>query len=198
MSRPELNEKISKDDFVSFYWLKEELIAFCRMHGIKTTGGKAEIARKIEDFLTTGTLPLSVKPAYKSASSSFDWNTAALTPETVITTDYRNTENVRNFMVANAGRSFRFTVDFMKWLKENPGKTLFDALEEWRRQNALKKQKRHITEIGPQFEYNRYLRAFLADNPTMTTQDAIRFWKLKKALRGNREYAKSDLALVGC
>jgi hypothetical protein len=138
---------------------------------------------------------VSAQRANRSEGSGFDWNTSSLALETVITKNYRNTENVRKFMVAQAGKSFRFTVGLMNWLKDNTGKTLSDALEEWRRQQAFKKQKRQVTEIGPQFEYNRYMRAFLADNPDMTTKDAIRFWKLKKQLPGSRGYAKSDLDL---
>ena len=50
----------------------------------------------------------------------------------------------------------------MKWIKENVGKTLGDAIIEWNRINELKKDKNYVSEIDPQFEYNRYMRAFLA------------------------------------
>ncbi len=46
-SRPNLNKEISVKDFKDFYWLKEELLAFSRTEGLKTTGGKIEISERI-------------------------------------------------------------------------------------------------------------------------------------------------------
>ncbi len=40
MNRPALNNKISAKDFKEFYWLKEELIIFCKANGINRNGGK--------------------------------------------------------------------------------------------------------------------------------------------------------------
>ena len=48
----------------------------------------------------------------------------------------------------------------MKWMKENIGKTLDDAITEWKRIEELKKDHNYVSEINPQFEYNRYMRAF--------------------------------------
>jgi len=52
--RPELNLSISPKDFQDFYWLKKELVNFCRKEGLKTTGSKIEIAERIENYLKTG------------------------------------------------------------------------------------------------------------------------------------------------
>lgn len=84
----------------------------------------------------------------------------------------------------------------MNWIKANVGKTLNDAVEEWKKINDLKKDKNYQTEIAPQFEYNRYMRAFLADNPALTTKDAMEYWKLKKAQRGSNAYEREDLKLI--
>ena len=51
MKRPELNDKISVTDFQEFYWLKNELIVFCKSNGISTIGGKQELADRIIAFL---------------------------------------------------------------------------------------------------------------------------------------------------
>lgn len=45
--RPDLNKEISIADFQDFYWLKEELVKFCRVEGLKTTGGKIEISQEL-------------------------------------------------------------------------------------------------------------------------------------------------------
>ena len=195
MSRPELNDKISIDAFISFYWLKEELTAFCKIKGINATGSKVELAERIESFLSTGKIPVPANTKTNKPISTFNWNTAVLSLNTTLTDNYKSTENVRAFLTSQVGKHFHFTVDFMTWAKQNKGKTLADAINEWNRQYNLKKDKNYKSEIAPQFEYNRYMRAFLADNPDKTTKDAMMFWKLKSALRGNNEYAKSDLLL---
>ena len=195
MNRPELTEKLSLEDFTGFYWLEQELTAFCRIIGINSTGGKIEIANRIKTFLETGDVSNLKTGINKQATSNFDWNKELLSLNTVITDNYKSTENVRTFFVTHIGSHFRFTVDFMKWAKQNEGKTLAEAIAEWNRQKDIKKDKSFKTDIAPQFEYNRYMRAFLADNPGKTTKDAMKFWKLKRALRGDNNYSKSDLLL---
>lgn len=195
MQRPTLNKNISLTDFNEFYWLKEELVAFCRTEGISTAGGKLELAERIQTYLSTGTI---VKPEtiIKKSHSTFDWKTEPLTPSTIITDSYRNSENVRAFFLTEIDSHFSFNVKFMNWMKQATGKTLQDAVDEWKKINDLKKDKNYLTEIAPQFEYNRYIRAFLADNPALTTKDAMKYWKLKKAQRGTNEYEPEDLKLI--
>lgn len=195
MQRPTLNKYISLTDFNDFYWLKEELVAFCRNEGISTVGGKLELVERIQTYLSTGTI---VKPEtiIKKSHSTFDWKTEPLTPSTIITDSYRNSENVRAFFLAEIGSHFSFNVKFMNWMKQATGKTLQDAVDEWKKINDLKKDKNYLIEIAPQFEYNRYIRAFLADNPALTTKDAMKYWKLKKAQRGSNAYERADLKLV--
>lgn len=52
--RPELNEVRTSAEFRAFYYLKEELTAFCRERGIPSSGGKPEIAARIAHYLDTG------------------------------------------------------------------------------------------------------------------------------------------------
>ncbi|MBY0435599.1 MAG: SAP domain-containing protein [Cyclobacteriaceae bacterium] len=195
MNRPSLTNKISAQDFKDFYWLKEELIAFCKKNGINSSGGKIEIAKRISLFLSTGTITKQSTHAIKKATSKFDWTNERLTLETAINDNYKNSENVRLFFSKEIGSHFHFTVAFMKWARENVGKTLRDAVEEWKRLHELKKDKSFKTEIAPQFEYNRYMRNFLEDNPDKTSKDAMKYWKRKRATRGSKEYSKSDLDL---
>ena len=54
MTRPTLTEHTSIDDFASFYWLKEELVAFCRAQGLSTLGSKQDLSARIRQFLETG------------------------------------------------------------------------------------------------------------------------------------------------
>ena len=195
MNRPELNDTISPQDFKDFYWLKEELVTFCKTKGISSSGGKIEIADRISRFLETGQIVKNSDRQTKKAVSKFDWNKETLTTETILTDNYKNSENVRLFFTQQIGSHFHFTVDFMKWIKQNSGQILNDAIIEWHRLYALKKDPNFKTDIAPQFEYNRYMRAFLADNPDKTSKDAMKYWQLKRATRGDKTYNKSDLTL---
>lgn len=192
MKRPILNKHISLADFREFYWLKEELVAFCKELKIPSNASKIELTNRIVSFLENGYYQ-EVKKNILTPKSTFDWSSNTLLPSTLITDNYKNTENVRLFFEEQIGKKFHFSVIFMNWMKGNVGKTLADACEEWKRQLEAKKTVK--TEIAPQFEYNRYMRDFLADNPTLGSKDAMNFWKLKRALRGTNEYQKSDLDL---
>ncbi|MDZ4672236.1 MAG: SAP domain-containing protein, partial [Phototrophicales bacterium] len=55
--RPELTKNLSPENFRAFYWLKEELVAFCREHQISTAGSKIELTDRIIYFLKNGVAP---------------------------------------------------------------------------------------------------------------------------------------------
>ncbi|WP_316830157.1 DUF6434 domain-containing protein [Pedobacter aquatilis] len=64
--------------------------------------------------------------------SKFDWHSAPLTDETLITNNYKNTQNVRRYFYTHFGSGWKNNRFFMAWFKENEGKTLKDAVEEFR------------------------------------------------------------------
>lgn len=193
MKRPNLDKNITLKDFNDFYWSKHELIEFCKSIKIPyTAAGKLEIADRIRYYICTGEI-MEIKTVRKQ--SNFNWNAEKLTCETLITDNYKNGKNVRNFFIQEIGTHFSFNVRFLKWMKENIGRTLGDAVNEWKKINDMKNDKNYTKEISPQFEYNRYIRAFLDDNPNLSTKDAIKYWKIKKSERGTNEYNRKDLEL---
>lgn len=196
-SRPNLNIEISVKDFKDFYWLKEELLEFCRTEGLKTNGGKIEISERIVYYLKTGLTELGqVNKKIKKPKSDFNWQSEKLLLETKITNNYKNTENVRKFFEQEIGKHFKFNVRLMNWMKINSGKTLEEAIEEWKRIKSEKRTTTKPKEIAPQFEYNTYLRDFLVDNPNAKREVGIKLWKIKKSLRGDNKYRRSDLKLL--
>jgi len=194
--KPKLNNKISLQDFKDFYWLKAELVSFCKENNINRSGGKIEITNRIIYFIETGKNLGKTKINAQKSKSNFNWNIEKLSCETVITDNYKNTENVRQFFTVEIGKHFKFNVLFIHWIKQNIGKTLKDAIEEWNRIYILKKDKNYKSEIGIQFEYNTYIRDFLEDNPKMSIRDAKKYWMLKREIRGSMKYTKSDLELI--
>lgn len=54
IDRPKLDKNLDGKTFREFYYLKEELVDFCRRYGLPTSGGKLEITERIANFLDTG------------------------------------------------------------------------------------------------------------------------------------------------
>jgi hypothetical protein len=191
MERPLLDKDLSVEAFNDYYWLKEDLVAFCRIYGINTSGGKMDIEDRIRTLLTTGEIIAKVEN--QKFLSDFDWKKSELTLNTLVTDNYKNTENVRAFMKKHIGEHFKFNVDRMKWMQDNVGKTLGEAIEAWKKIAERKKRLKIVNTIAPQFEYNAYIRDFLADNKDKSIKDAIEYWKIKKSKKGDNRYSREDL-----
>jgi len=183
MIRPILSKDIWPEDFMDFYWLKSDLIVFCRELGISSTGSKQDITKRVYTFLKIWKVETIIR---KNKLSKFDWNTEILSQKTIITDNFRNTYHVRSFMEQEIGKQYRVNIPFLKWTKENIWKTLEDAIEAWKNIIELKKKHTWEKEIGSQFEYNTYIRDFMRDNPHLWRNDAIKFWKIKREQRWNK------------
>jgi hypothetical protein len=66
---------------------------------------------------------------------TFDWHSRPITPDTPVDDHYKNTQNVRRFMLEQCGEAFRFDRDFMAWIKDGASKTMGDVVIEWQRRN---------------------------------------------------------------
>lgn len=186
--RPDLSKSLDSETFQSYYYLKEELVGFCRTMGLPTSGGKIELTKRIARYLETGeiifvgTIPKTKK------------NVSAITESTLIEPDFVCSEKHRVFFKHMIGNSFSFNVAFQKWLKSNAGKTYAQAIEAYDR--ILEEKKKGKTTIDRQFEYNTYIRDFFADNQGQTLEEAIKCWKYKKNLQGHNRYERADLAAL--
>lgn len=185
IDRPILDKNLDSKTFREFYYLKEELVDFCRKYGLPTFGGKLEITERIAHFLDTGEI-FSAKRVQKKAQTITD-----ITEETPIESDFVCSEKHREFFKEHIGNSFSFNVAFQKWLKSNSGKTYADAIAAY--YQILEDKKKGKTKIDKQFEYNTYIRDFFADNQGKSLDEAIKCWKYKKQLQGHNRYEKTDL-----
>lgn len=66
----------------------------------------------------------------------FDWHSGGIARDTPVTPDYRNTQNVRRFMVEQCGASFKFDREFMGWIIDGTPKTMGDVVDEWMRRQS--------------------------------------------------------------
>lgn len=186
--RPELNKSLDGKTFRSFYYLKEELVSFCRENNLPVSGGKTELTERIANFLDTGkVVPASIK---RKATV----NTGTITESIIIEENIVCSEKHRAFFKEKIGKSFSFNVLFQKWLKSNAGKTYGDAVEAY--YSILEEKKKGKTTIDKQFEYNTYIRDFFEANHGKSLEEAIICWKYKKGLQGHNRYEQSDLAAL--
>lgn len=187
--RPILNRNIDRITFCNYYYLKKELVDFCKQEGLQTTGGKEDLNNRIACYLETGE---KIKTPSKSKSKIK--NNEIITEDILIEPSFVCSEKHRTFFKQAIGKNFSFNVAFQKWLKENTGKMYKDAITAY--YQILTEKKENITVIGKQFEYNTYIRLFFANNSGKVLKDAIKCWKYKKTLQGHNCYENSDLVAL--
>lgn len=187
MNRPSLTKDLAPEEFKDYYFLKEELKDFCRSEGLKVSGSKGDLEKRIIHYLSTG--EELIESDIKSHSTQ---KSSQISLDSKLGENFKCSEDKRVFFENEIGKSFRFKVKFQKWLKANPDKTYRDAIEAYYKIQSSKEK----TQIGRQFQYNQYIRDFFEDNEDKSLDDAIKCWKYKKSLKGNNKYEKSDLEIL--
>ena len=116
MERPILDKNLDSQTFRDFYFLKEELVNFCRENGLPVSGGKLEITDRIAYFLDTGKI-LSASTERKRATTI-----PTICEDTKMEANFVCSEKHSTFFREHIGNRFSFNVAFQKWLKSNAGK----------------------------------------------------------------------------
>jgi len=190
--RPDISDCADAATFRQRYYLKEELVAFARDHGIQSTGGKFDIADRIAYYLDHGEAPPVQK--VRKPTSKFAWHKAKLTDETVITDSYRKGPNVRRYFEKHIDR-FAFSIPLMEWMKANVGKTLADAVVEAKRiKDAKRKGVKQPDQ--PHNQYNAYTRAYFAVVADGTQEEVRALWAERRKRPGPFVFHLKDLDLV--
>ena len=186
MNRPLLTKNLTPEEFKDYYFLKDELKDFCRSEGLKISGSKGDLEKRIFHYLSTGEkLKESNTNDYSNHSSS------EISLDSKLGENFKCSEDKREFFENKIGKSFKFKVKFQKWLKANPDKTYADAINAYYKIRNSKEK----TQIDKQFHSNQYIRDFFEDN-NKSLDDAIKCWKYKKSLKGTNKYEKSDLEIL--
>lgn len=185
--RPNLDLNLDSKTFREYYYLKKELIDFCRKNNLQVSGSKLELTDRIATFLDTG--ERTYKKYTKKASIPGD-----ITLDTLIEENFVCSQKHRVFYKEQIGEKFSFNVAFQNWLKSNSGKTYEESIIAY--YQILEYKKKNKTKIGKQFEYNTYIRDFFKDNKDKSLEQAIKCWKYKKSLKGHNKYEKDDLKIL--
>lgn len=184
--RPDIQIGLDGKDFKEYYYLKEELIEFCRANNLRTTGAKSELTERIAAFLDNREAMYCCANRGKRSPRM-----QTITLSSIIEKDFVCSEKHRAFYTEQIGKSFSFNVDFQKWLKSNHGKTYKESISAY--YSIIDNKKKNKTTIDRQFEYNTYVRDFFADNKGKNLAQAITCWKYKKQLKGHNRYERADL-----
>ena len=176
-NRPKLTPSISVEDFLDYYWLKAELLTFCRQQSLLSSGSKQELNERIVYFLRFGKrLPTKRNPSQKREKAM----PKSFTRETMIASGWRCSQTLRAFFEEELGPSFHFNKVMRDFIKNEEGKTLQDAIDAWQESIDNPASK---TEIDPQFEYMRHMREYFNKNPKGTRKKALQAWHEKKSQR---------------
>ena len=182
-----LTVNLTSDEFKNYYFLKEELKDFCCSHGLKVSGSKEDLEKRIIHYLDTGE-ELKEKNTKKLSGEEL----SEITLDSKLGKNFKCSEDKRIFFENEIGKSFKFKVKFQKWLKANPDKTYRDAIDAYYKiMNSKEKSK-----IGKQFQYNQYIRDFFENNSDKSLDDAIKCWNYKKSLKGHNKYEDRDLEIL--
>ncbi len=106
--RPTLHKDLDSSTFREYYYLKEELVNFCRENGLPVSGGKIELTDRIAYFLDTGDVlpPASVKSKRNSKSLS------EISEDSIIESDFICSEKHRDFLSRISATAFRLMLLF--------------------------------------------------------------------------------------
>lgn len=183
--RPNLTKDIGIEAFDEYYWLKEELLTFCRENGISAAGSKVELANRIKFYLRTG----EIQKPIRKPSGNRNKKVENVSLETVITENHRCSQEVRAFF-KTVLPNFHFSTYIQNYFKTNIGKTYRDVVDAWNEEEERKKDPSYKRSIGPQFEYNQFFRDFFADpkNQDKGRKEAIQAWNEIKKLPGSNKY----------
>jgi SAP domain-containing new25/Domain of unknown function (DUF6434) len=174
MQRPELNAHLSANEFAHWYWLKEELLQFCRAERLPVTGSKPQLSERIAAHLAGQSAPTKQAPRRAGAMPT------SFALDTVIGPGWRCGPALGAFMRVHCGNGFRFNAAVRNFIHTHSGQHLADAVACYQRSVA---RGAPVPQIIPQNEYNQHTRDFFAQNPGATRQQAIAAWQAKRALR---------------
>jgi len=66
---------------------------------------------------------------------NFDWHGMDITRATLLDGAYKNTQNVRRFLLRECGDDFKFDRDFMAWIRDGAPKNMGAVADEWLRRH---------------------------------------------------------------
>ncbi len=193
MQRPDFDDIKTYEEFIKYYWYREELIKICKERGLKSDGGKVELNRVIEAYFN-GEKILPVKKTIKKPGK----NVKELGVETgLIECGFTFGPRFREFFSKQTGEeNFKFNVDMVataKAVKESGDEsfTLGDLLDIYYGKKEYAKYDRSA------LQWNKFVKDFCADDATKIYDERLKaaaaLWKIVRESDMKKEYSRELL-----
>ena len=169
VDRPPLTPTLGGNEFLRWYWVKQELVEFARLLSLRVTGGKETLVARIAAHLDgrAFTEPPSARLGGRPQL------TGPLVASTIVPEGQRCSQVIRAWLTDELGSSFHFDAAMREFFSAADGtQTLQDALDHWNRTRDAGK-----LAISSQFEYNRFTRGWYTDHPSGDRAALIRAWR---------------------
>ncbi|CUB38333.1 SAP domain-containing protein [Bacillus cereus] len=198
INRPAFDKRMSIQEFTQHYWYKEELKKICLECNISSHGTKAELERKIKEFLSGKTV---VDSRQQNANMRKSVESNEITLETkLIPEGFKFNQKARDFF-ANYYNvpKFTFTKDMAAALREAERKGDFDmsVKDLIKIYEEGKKRKKNTRIDSPEertYQWNNFVREFNKDSRTKGMKNKMNIasflWKVVKTNPGPKEYRK--------
>lgn len=190
MERPAFEKIKDYDEFLKYYWYREELIKICKSLGLRSTGSKIELNEVIKAYFS-GEKILPGKKKTKSKKATVK----ELTLETgLIECGFTFGNRFRDFFSRQTGVApFKFNVDMVataKAVKENGDEsfTLGDLLD------IYYGKKTYATYDRSALQWNKFVKDFCEDDATKICKDRLKaaaaLWKIVRESDMKKEYSQ--------
>ncbi len=105
IKKPQLTKNIDIKTFLDYYWLKIELIQFCRIYKINTTGNKSDLLKRIQYYIKTGNENIKIN---KPIPQIYKKDSLNLLEKNSLVLNYKNDKKTKEFFIKEIGSHFRF------------------------------------------------------------------------------------------
>ena len=176
--RPDFEEIKTYEEFSKYYWYREELVVICRNLGICSTGYKAELNKRIEEYFKGKASQIKEcrrKRVVKKTVTELSLETS------LIECDFRFSQRFRDFFSAQTGiKNFKFNADMVASARKvresgDTSFTLGDLLD------IYYGRKCYAQYDKISLQWNKFVKDFCADPATAKLPNklkvAARLWK---------------------
>ena len=190
MTRPDFDDIRSYEEFLKYYWYREELIKICRAHGLKADGSKIELNKVIEAYFSGE----KILPEKKAPVKRKKPVVTELTPDTgLIECGFTFGPRFREFFIKQTGEEkFKFNVDMVATAKAvkaggDESFTLGDLLDIYYGKQT------YATYDKSALQWNKFVHDFCEDDATKVYPErfkaAAALWKIVRESDREKKYS---------
>ena len=194
MERPEFDSIKDYQEFLKYYWYREELIQICKAHGLKANGTKIELNKVIEAYFSGE----KILPDQTKKGKSRKKTVTELTLDTgLIECGFTFGNRFREFFSKQTVEAhFKFNVDMVATVKEVKAKgdetfTLGDLLDVYYGRRTYAKYDKSA------LQWNRFVRDFCKDEATKVYPERLKaaaaLWKIVRDSDREKVYSRELL-----